>query len=103
MIYYKEHLIDEGVIIAICDENLIDKVLEDGDLFMDISSYSDFYKGELIDPNADLKLDLREFNSANVVGSESVAFAIKNFLISKDNVKMVGKVPYAHSYKVKKV
>ncbi|EET89827.1 MAG: DUF424 family protein [Candidatus Micrarchaeales archaeon] len=102
MIYYKEHVLEEGVIIAICDENLIDKVLEDGDLFIDVASYSDFYKGELIDPNAEVKLNLREFDSANVIGSESVAFAIKNFLIGKDNVKMVGEVPYAQSYKVKK-
>ena len=36
MIYIKIHQAEEGDIIAACDESLIDKVLEEGEIYIDL-------------------------------------------------------------------
>ncbi len=98
MIYVKIHDTDDGKIIAMCDDILIGKVLEDGDLVLDLKDYSDFYVGDLINPK-DLVINPEEkFNSANVVGNESVALAIEKNIIKRENVKEINSVPYAHAY-----
>jgi hypothetical protein len=97
MIYIKIHDTDEGSIIAMCDESLIGKVYEEGDLVLDLKDYSDFYIGELTDPE-ELDIPEHKFNSANIVGKESVEAAIKRKLIEKENVNTIMEVPYAHTY-----
>ena len=48
MIYFKKHRTENGDIIAMCDSELIDKVLQEGVIELNIKDYSSFYKGELI-------------------------------------------------------
>ncbi len=102
MIYIKLHFTDEGSIIAICDESLIGKELEDGEIYIDLNNYSDFYIGDLVDPlNYKKSFEINDLNSANIVGEESVKFAVEKGLILEDNIKYVDKVPYAHTYVIK--
>ena len=50
MIYIKIHETEHGAkILAMCDKSLIGKVLEEGNVYIDLKLYSDFYTGELID------------------------------------------------------
>ncbi|MCL4379289.1 MAG: DUF424 family protein [Candidatus Marsarchaeota archaeon] len=100
MIYVKVHNTENGKIIAMCDESLIGKVLEDGKLVMDLKAYSDFYNGSLITPSQFPDMPADEIVSANVVGEESVDVAIKHRIIGKGHVKMINGVPYAHAYAV---
>ncbi len=98
--YVKIHETDNGKIVAMCDESLIDKVLEEGKVLLDIKRYSDFYKGSLITAEQFSEMSKEDIVSANVVGSEAVNAAIVNKVIQRGHVKKVKGVPYAHAYKV---
>jgi len=89
----KVHRNREGkVVVAICDKELIGKRLEDGKVQLDLSS--DFYKGEerLVSEIADL---MRNANIINLVGEKSIRLALREELISKENVKYVCGIPHA--------
>jgi hypothetical protein len=102
MIYVKKYATENGVMLAMCDADLIDKVLAEGDLEMDMRAYAGFYKGDLIDPkNAKRLIDAETIHSANVVGKESVDAAIASSIIQKGHVKTIGDVPYAQAYSTK--
>ncbi len=98
MFYIKVHEMDRGIIVAMCDESLMGKVLSEGDLVINIKDYSDFYLGELSDGSE--ALNIKEIVSANVVGKEAVAAAIKNKIIDKEDVGTVAGVPYAQAFKL---
>jgi hypothetical protein len=87
--------------VAVCDESLIDKILEEGELVMDIKNYSDFYKGNLIPSKELAELITREsVASANIVGKEAVDIAIETKLIEKGHIRKIKGVPYAQAYRV---
>lgn len=101
MIYIKLHKTDNGDMIAMCDSSLIDKILTEGDVEINIKDYSDFYKGELVEPQkAKSMLNPKTLYSANIIGKESVEIAIDAKIILKESVKKVNKVPYANAFKL---
>lgn len=101
MIYIKFHDADDGVILAMCDLALIDKVLEEGDVYIDIKNYSEFYKGELVEPGqARAMIDRGAIKAANIIGNEAVDVAIDSDIIKQENVNRVNGVRYAHAYRV---
>lgn len=107
MIYIKIHKagkgsVAPGVLVAMCDSKLIDSVLSEGDVHMDLKTYSSFYKGTLVGKEeAKKKLSaMNDIYSVNAVGEESVEVALDAHLIEKGNVLRVQGVPYAHAYKV---
>lgn len=97
------HDTDNGNILAMCDQKLIDKVLSDeGDLEINIRDYSDFYKGQLLDKTDAMAILAKDnIYSANVVGKESVELALEKGIIEKENVKTLMKVPYANAFRIK--
>ncbi|MDE1869042.1 MAG: DUF424 family protein [Candidatus Micrarchaeota archaeon] len=102
MIYIKIHSTDNGPMLALCDSNLIEKILEEGELVINIKDYADFYKGDLIKAEELGKhIDSNEVYSANVIGKESVDAAVQNRIIDKAHVRAVNKVPYAHAFRIK--
>lgn len=102
MIYIKIHITENGNMVAMCDSTLIDKTLKEGELEINIKDYSDFYKGELVSAEkAVTMLNPQKLYSANIIGAESIKAAIKGEIIHEDSVRMVNKVPYANSFKIK--
>ncbi len=102
MIYLKKYTTDNGVMLAMCDVDLIDKVLTEGDLEINIKDYSAFYKGDIIDPKrAKVIINAEEIHSANVIGKEAVAVAIESAIIEKGHVKKIKDVPYAQAFSTK--
>lgn len=100
VIYAKLHSTPNGNILAMCDEELIGKVLKEGTVVINIRDYSDFYKGALIDENGLDEKYRSEIFSANIVGKRSVDLAISNRIIKREHVKTAGGIPYAHAYRV---
>ncbi len=101
LLYIKFHASENGEILAMCDKDLIGKVLEDGNLFIDVKTYADFYAGDLVDKErAKEMIDEKDIYSANVIGKESIAVAVEKRLISRENVLHIKSVPYAHAYTV---
>ena len=99
LIYLKIYGTDNGDIIAMCDQSLIDKVIEEGKIVLDIKRYAGFYKGSLI-KKEEFQKGSRKVASVNIVGGESVAAAIENMLIDESHVKIIAGIPYAHAYRV---
>ncbi|MCL4373285.1 MAG: DUF424 family protein [Candidatus Marsarchaeota archaeon] len=100
MIYLKVHSTDNGDMIAMCDEALIDKVLSKGEIVIDIKGYSSFYKGDKVDKETAVSRirDLEHIYSANIVGTDSIDVALSARIIDRKGILFVGDVPYAHSY-----
>ncbi|MGC8568069.1 MAG: DUF424 family protein [Candidatus Micrarchaeia archaeon] len=102
MIYIKIHETDKGEIIAMCDEELIDSVIEEGDLEINIKDYSEFYRGEITSPEkAKSIIDISKMFSLNAIGQESIKAAISMKIIEKRNIGYISGIPYAYAVKLK--
>ncbi len=101
MIFIKKHASDRGVILAMCDKELIGKILQSGKIVLDLDKYASFYKGELVsEESASKMVSTDEIDSANVVGERSVAIMMSKGLVDKNDVKKIGKVPFVQIYSV---
>lgn len=102
MIYVKIHNSENGDIIAMCDSSLIDKIISDGELEINIRDYSDFYRGSLVDRKKALgMINPKRMNSANIIGKESVEVAVEGNIILEESIRLTGKIPYAHAFRIK--
>jgi len=91
--FIKLHKTPEREIISICDEDILGKKFETEDLQLDIKE--SFYKGDIYSEKH-LKI-VKNADYLNIVGKESINFAIKNNLINKENIMRIKKIPYAIS------
>ncbi|MBU0532478.1 DUF424 family protein [Candidatus Micrarchaeota archaeon] len=97
--YLKIHETQTGRIVAICDKELIGKVLDDGTVYMDLDRHRAFYIGERAGDD-DVKSALKEFDSANLVGSRCVSIAISMDIIDKEEIMYINKIPYVQIYRL---
>ena len=90
----KLHKKNERTVIAVCDVSLIGTVLEENGIVLDLNS--DFYKGEEYDETmlGDL---IRNADSVNLVGDDSVKLGINEGVIDTSVVKKVKGIPYAQA------
>jgi hypothetical protein len=86
------------VVVAICDEDLIEKVLDRKERKIKVSR--DFYGGQLVDEKMVVKL-MRNATIGNLIGKEAVEVAGRNGFISKDNIILIDDVPHAQFVKLK--
>lgn len=97
--YVKVHDGEGGRVVAACDRELVGRILEEGDRFLDLDTYRSFYVGEL-GKEAELKRHLSEFSSANLVGSRSVAIAVEMGIASEEDIMYINETPYIQIYKI---
>ncbi|MFH0884694.1 MAG: DUF424 family protein [Candidatus Micrarchaeota archaeon] len=97
--YLKIHKGPGTRIVAVCDEDLIGKVLEEKDVCMDLDRFRSFYAERKAGPQ-EVEEALRSFDSANIVGKEAVGVAIKMGLIGKKDVMYIKKTPYIQIYRL---
>ncbi|MEK6816122.1 MAG: DUF424 family protein [Nanoarchaeota archaeon] len=88
---------EHGKIVTLCDSDLIGKKLEEGDMHLDITSR--FYGGKEMKLEMMLNL-LEDADTVNIVGKESVKFAIENNIISEGHVIYIQGVPHAQTFKL---
>lgn len=101
MLYLKIHENEHGAVLAMCDKELIGKVLQEGSLYIDLKQFSEFYEGKLVDIKTAVSIILKvQAYSVNAIGKESVEAAIEGKLVKKENTSSVNGVPYAQAYKV---
>jgi hypothetical protein len=86
--------IDGKVIAAICDEALIGKRIEEGDMQLDLSS--DFYNGEER-PMSEIADIMRNAYIVNLVGEKSISLGLKEEVISRENIRNIKGVPFAQA------
>ena len=98
-IFVKRYDTEKGLMIAMCDEELLGKEFSEGRSKLDLNKYASFYRGELLDPEK-IKIDFESIYSANVVGERSVSLIIKNGMASPRDIKKIDGVPFLHVYRL---
>ncbi len=98
--YMKFHSCDGSTILALCDREHLGKVFREGELRLDLKTYSSFYKGELVTAEG-ARRALMDADSLNLVGKRSIALAAKLGLVSKAGVRTIGGVPHVQVYRIK--
>jgi hypothetical protein len=91
-IYVKEHHSASGLLVAVCDKELVGKSFEEAGLHLTVSER--FYKGEEA-TEGDVIASLRRAMIANVVGKRAVRCAVEHDLIDAANVLVIDGVPHA--------
>ncbi|MEA3378762.1 MAG: DUF424 family protein [Nanoarchaeota archaeon] len=93
MIIVKIH--DGGKVLAICDKSLIGKKFEEKGLCLDVNE--NFYGGEAMDEKRILNF-VDSAKTINIVGKESIKFALNKKIISKGHIIEINKVPHAQVF-----
>ncbi len=101
MIYIRIHTTPEGKIVAMCDSELLGKIYREEKRELDLSSYSGFYRGDLIDEKeAEATIPISDFYTANAVGERSVGIFVKKGLASASEAHKVDGIPYLQLFRV---
>ncbi|MDE1824025.1 MAG: DUF424 family protein [Candidatus Micrarchaeota archaeon] len=95
----KRYDTEKGMMIAMCDEELIGREFSEGRAKLDLNKYASFYKGELLDQEK-IKIDIENIYSANVVGERSVAIILKSGMANPEDIKRIKGVEFLQVYKL---
>ncbi len=85
-----------NLVIAICDEELLNKKV--GKEFK-IKISKDFYGEKLIDTNIALKL-MKKATIGNLIGRNIIDLAKKNGFIIRENIILIDGIPHAQFVKI---
>ncbi|MGB9732409.1 MAG: DUF424 family protein [Candidatus Micrarchaeia archaeon] len=99
MIYFKRYPTEHGYIIAMCDEELIGKVIKEGKIEIDLEKYANFYKGELL-KEEEIEISPDEIYSANIIGERSAKIIVKKGLAKEEEIKKVAGIPFVQIFKI---
>ncbi|MBU2100812.1 DUF424 family protein [Candidatus Micrarchaeota archaeon] len=91
------HLIQNQKILAVCDKELIGKIL---DKETEFKARKEFY-GEKEIKKEKLRKLFRETDSVNLLGEKSVSVALKEKIAGKENIIRINNVPHIQVYFIK--
>ena len=95
--YVKFHTRGDRTVVAISDEDLIGKTLEDKNACIIVTER--FYKGEK-KSEKEVAVILQEASNINLIGKKSIEFAIKQGVLDKKSIKKIKGTPHAQIYEV---
>jgi hypothetical protein len=84
-----------GTVVAVCDRELINTILTDGDLEVRITE--SFYGNRCV-PEQEVAEALRGADNANIIGRRAVALAIGLGIITESSCIMIGQIPHAQIF-----
>ncbi len=87
------------IIVAICDEDLLEKQIEFKKQGVMVKVSKHFYGGRLVDERVVLRL-LKEATTCNLIGKMVVKLALNGGFISKENIINIDGVPHAQFVKI---
>ncbi|WP_408959902.1 DUF424 domain-containing protein [Natrinema sp. 74] len=82
----------EGVLVAVCDEDILGETFEEGDLSLTVTE--EFYGGDAADESAVIE-HLAQADVANIVGTRAVELAIEEGFVDEANVLEIGPTLHA--------
>lgn len=88
----KKHNSPQGIVLALCDKNILGKKFETEDFQLDLSS--NFYQGEE-KTEEEIKTEIKKAYIINICGEKSINFAKKENLVSNSQIKIIQQIPYA--------
>jgi uncharacterized protein len=83
-------------VVAICDENLIGKIFEEGKRQLNVKE--NFYKGEIKSPEKTKEIIKKMFiedATFNIVGKESIKIALEEKIITQEGIFELQGIPYS--------
>jgi hypothetical protein len=86
-------------IVAVCDAELIGKVLREGELVLNLDKYASFYKGEEADESM-VEKELLTATSVNLVGEKATGIAKRMKLVKESDIIHIQKVPHVQIYRI---
>jgi hypothetical protein len=96
-VYIRVRKTHDHVLVAVCDEPLLGKVLIDGDFEFNISK--EFYGGKLVDIETYLE-HLKDATIVNMVGQASVEAAVNAGMVHKQAILYIDGHPHAQWIKL---
>ncbi len=91
-VYLKIHRHSDMETIACCDEELLNKIITEGNLRLEIGS--GFFGGDLLSIDKAIEI-LREAVYFNIVGENITNMAIAQRLLSEEGVRKINNIPMA--------
>jgi hypothetical protein len=98
MFWVKVFKTRQDLVIAICDEDILDKELSHNNIKVKIDKK--FYGGKLVSEFVAVKL-LEKATIANIFGNEIVQVAEKNGFIIRENAILIDGISHAQFVKIK--
>ena len=92
--FYKIHHAYRDI-IAVCDENLIGKIFEEGKFQLDVKE--SFFKGETASEAQLIEIMIdssKEDATFNIIGENSVKTALKAGIVDKKGIKKINNIPF---------
>lgn len=96
-IYFKVHESQNRKVLAVCDKDIIGKILEDNQFYFDVKE--SFYKGEEITSDG-LKKIIHDFDNINLIGKKSVRVVISEKIASEKNVIRIKNIPHVQIFTI---
>ena len=90
MIWCKTYIQKNNLILAIADEDLMDKTFDEGERILTIGA---FYKGDL-KTKEDIKKLVNKATIINAVGLKSTSLLVEQKLISQKNIQKIGGISH---------
>lgn len=91
-VYLKIHSQGGTEVIAVCDNDLLNKELCEDNFKLKI--YNDFYGGKLIDIDEAINI-LAISSNFNIIGNNIIRKAIKSGIINESIIKKINNIPLA--------
>lgn len=96
MISVKVYFKGNNILLAACDEELLGKKIESGEIKVEIG---DFYRGTVVDEKKFISY-LQSATIANLIGKKAVSIAIKAGFLDKENIILIKDIPHAQYLKM---
>jgi hypothetical protein len=96
--YLKIHSSPEGDIVALCDDELLGRVLTEGKIRLDLKAHGSFYKGGKVTAAKAVEA-LKGARNANLVGKGSLS-AAKSAGLDVSGAIMISGVPHLQLYRI---
>jgi len=74
---------DEGLLVAVCDADVLGESFENGDVSLTVEE--EFYDGEEVSER-EVVDSLASCTTANIVGTEAVSLAVEHGFVEEENV-----------------
>lgn len=85
-----------GGIVAVCDKELLNTTLKDGDITIHIT---DAFYGNTLCTEEQVKETIQYAANCNLIGEKAVQAAVDCGILEKDGYMRIGNIPHAQIYR----
>lgn len=95
--YFKVHKHPSETVVSICDDDILGQSFKGGKLRISVTE--GFYGGDLVNEEF-VRINLNAYTILNIVGNRIVDLAVREKIVSEENVVVIGGVKHAQAVKL---